>query len=135
MRAGVRRGVQRAVNHAVTRLVGEALALGVAASVARDIEQPSLIDGTKQAENNHVCGSAPLAVARRLAGCAATGQGLSARLSARGVRIGTRGAGALQSPAQNSRRVSPERSAAALSAAPAEAQRLCSGGPGSWPLQ
>jgi hypothetical protein len=57
MRAGVRRGVQRAVNHAVTRLVGEALALGVAAFLGRDIEWPSLIDGTKQAENNHVCDS------------------------------------------------------------------------------
>jgi hypothetical protein len=46
--------------------------------------------------------SAPLAVAQRLAGRAATGQGLSARLSARGVSIGAQcGCATVPSPEQS----------------------------------
>ena len=196
MRAGVRRGVQRAVNPRRT-----APGRRSAGSWCRGFPWPrhrvAVSHRRYQAGGEQSCvRSAPLAVAQRLAGRVATGQGLSARLSARGVSIGTRGAGAPQSPAQNSRedrdgsyrrkscaggrfgrrhrrrrrrgaggarvprshaptltaprpkssprgsappavdrRVSPERSAAALSAAPAEAQRPCSAGPGSWPLR
>jgi hypothetical protein len=175
MRAGVRRGVQRAVNPRRTA-PGRRSAGSWCRGFPRPRHRVAVSHRRYQAGGEQSCvRSAPLAVAQRL--------------SARGVSIGTRGAGAPQSPAQNSRedrdgsyrrkscaggrfgrrhrrrrsrgaggarvprshaptltaprpkpsprgsappavdrRVSPERSAAALSAAPAEAQRPCSGG-------
>jgi hypothetical protein len=192
MRAGVRRGVQRAVNHAVTRLVCEA------GSWCRGFPRPrhrvaSLIDGTKQAENNHVCDLTAAYRGSALSGRAATGRALSALIGPRrqhrharcgcatvpspeqsggsrwvvstekwrwvadaGGGIGgagaeglaREGAAVVTAPLQNHRGADPrrrrstdgypyppERSVAALSAAPAEAQRPCSGCPGSWPLR